>query len=118
MNYLGKTGEDLAVDYLKNQGFEILERNYKNKIGEIDIIGRESGFLVFIEVKARKGADFGIPFDSIGAKKQKKVALVAAKYIQEKKYFGDWRIDAVSVLFTKSGKLPLIELVRNAVIDL
>ena len=51
---IGGQYEDLAAAYLREQGYEILERNYRDRLGEIDVIAREAGYLVFVEVKYRK----------------------------------------------------------------
>jgi len=110
---IGKKAEDLAVDYLKRKGYRIIKRNYANKIGEIDIIGLESGQLVFIEVKARKTALFGLPMESINTRKQNKLRFVAQSYI--KQYGmpkGGCRFDVISIILNKSQ--PDIQLIKNA----
>ena len=70
-----KTGtayEVIAADYLKKQGVQIIEMNYRISRGEIDIIGKEKDTLVFIEVKYRKNASYGYPWEAISVEKQKK----------------------------------------------
>ena len=62
---IGKTGEIKAAKYLESMGVNILERNYQNRFGEIDIIGKEGNILLFIEVKYRKNESFGYPLESI-----------------------------------------------------
>ena len=59
----GKLGENISVDYLIKNGYKILERNYRNKIGEIDIIALYDGILVFIEVKSRSNINYGYAFE-------------------------------------------------------
>ncbi|HHU31161.1 MAG TPA: YraN family protein [Clostridia bacterium] len=110
---IGKKAEDLAVHYLKRNGYRIIQRNYANKIGEIDIVGFENGQLVFIEVKARKTALFGLPMESINTRKQNKLRLVAQSYI--KQYGmpkGGCRFDVISIILNKSQ--PDIQLIKNA----
>lgn len=78
-----KTGaeyEELAADYLKQQGIRILERNYRNRIGEIDLIGRDKEYLIFFEVKYRKNLKTGSPAEAVTAAKQKKICRVADYY--------------------------------------
>ena len=60
-NFFGKIGEDLAVEYLRSKGYEILERNFLCKQGEIDIIALDKNYLVFIEIKARTSNKYGLP---------------------------------------------------------
>ncbi|MFC1666609.1 YraN family protein [Candidatus Omnitrophota bacterium] len=110
----GKRGEDLAVSYLKKQGYKIIEKNYKTKQGEIDIIGRHRGCVCFVEVRARNTRRFGLPEDSINRKKQTQIAKVALSYI---KRFGleeeNCRFDVVSVENVNSIS-PKLKLLRNA----
>lgn len=81
-----KTGsgyEDMAAEFLKNEGYEIRCRNYRNRTGEIDIIAKEGRYLVFIEVKFRSSGDKGGPLAAVGYKKQKTISRVAAYYLLE-----------------------------------
>ena len=81
---IGGRGEDLAVDYLTNQNFEIIERNYHYGHGEIDIIAKEKDILVFVEVKTRKNLEFGPPELSITKNKQRQIRRIAEAYLYEK----------------------------------
>ena len=110
---IGKRAEDLAADYLINNGYRIIQRNFSNKIGEIDLVGTEGGQLVFIEVKARKNNLFGFPQDSVNKRKQAKLRRVAESYLQQ---FGmpreGCRFDVVSMLY--KNQTVSIELIKNA----
>ena len=75
-NDIGKLGEDAAVHYLRRNGYAILHRNYRNKIGEIDIIAADGGSLVFVEVKTRTSSVAGEPYEAVGKEKQKKLKSV------------------------------------------
>ena len=98
-NTYGKRSEIIAEDYLKEKGYKILETNYKNKIGEIDIIAQDKDYIVFVEVKARLSQKFGHPFDAIDERKQQKIQAVASIYLmQNKKYGAKCRFDAISIL--------------------
>ncbi len=77
---LGKRGEDLAVSYLQNHGFRIIERNFKARYGEIDIVSLKDGVLVFIEVKTRIGTAFGTPEEAVTPKKLRDVVRTAEYY--------------------------------------
>lgn len=80
----GVFGESLALRYLVRKGYEVLERNYRSRHGEIDLILRRDGILVFVEVKARRGPGFGDPLEAITPSKQSRVRLMAEAYLAEK----------------------------------
>ncbi len=110
---LGKRGEDLAISFLKNKGFEILERNYRFGHKEIDIIGKDSNTIVFIEVKAGRSKDFGAPQERVNSRKQKSIIEVAQDYMQKRDFRDcDFRFDVVAIDFEK-GKRE-IEHIKNA----
>ncbi len=94
-------GENAACEYLKKQGYEIVERNYSCPIGEIDVIARDrDGVVVFVEVKTRNGTEYGLPEDSVGYAKRRKIILTAQYWAgahgrECKKGF---RFDVISVL--------------------
>ncbi len=78
-----KTGaeyEELAAQYLKEQGYRILERNYRNRFGEIDILARKAAQLVIVEVKYRSTTGYGDPLEAVDARKQKKICRTASYY--------------------------------------
>jgi len=78
---LGSLAERLAARYLTTQGIKIVERNYRCKLGEIDLIGKDKDYLVFIEVRYRKHCDFGTPASSVDVKKQNKLKRAANHYL-------------------------------------
>lgn len=105
--FLGGIGEKLAIKELKKLGYKILEKNFKTKIGEIDIIALDKQTLVFAEVKTRSSDEFGSPSQAVNIKKQKKYFLVATEYLKLKKLFGsECRFDVVEVL---NGKINVIK---------
>ncbi len=77
---IGSEKEELAVKYLQEQGMQILERNFRNRQGEIDIIGRHEGYLVFVEVKYRTGNRQGSPAEAVDYRKQRQICKVADYY--------------------------------------
>lgn len=94
----GKKSETKAVLFLKKHGYKILETNFKNKIGEIDIIAEKDGVIVFIEVKNRSTYRFGRPIEAVDFRKQNKIKKVAEIYLMIKnKYYNDVRFDVVEV---------------------
>ncbi len=91
-------GERLAAKYLKKQGYKILLQNYKEKMGEIDIIAMDGEVLVFAEVKQRASDDFGAPREFVTKEKQRKIKNTAQLYMMKTKHLGNVRFDVVEVL--------------------
>lgn len=110
----GRYGEEVACQYLKKLGYRILERNYRIRGGEIDIVARDGQSLVFVEVKTRYSHEFGPPQESMTIWKIRALLKTARFYIQ-KINWGDkeYRLDFVSVDFAKDKENPVIELMRN-----
>lgn len=108
-NTYGKRSEIIASDFLKKNGYKILEVNYKNKVGEIDVIAKDGECIVFVEVKARKSQRFGHPFDAIDERKQQKIHAVASIYlVQNHKYGTNCRFDAISILGLENPEITHI----------
>lgn len=110
----GNYGETLAINYLKKIGYQILNRNYRIRGGEIDIVAQDKDILVFVEVKTRWSHDYGLPVESITPWKIKALLKTAAFYCVKIKW-GDkpYRLDMVSVDFADSRDNPKIELIQN-----
>ncbi len=109
----GKESEILAVQYLRKQGYKILETNFKTMLGEIDIIAKDKGTLVFVEVKSRHTGRFGSPKLSVTYKKQKKISMVALSYLKSTHQLNvKARFDVVAITYESSN--PKIEIVKNA----
>ncbi len=81
---LGRLGEELTCKYLQSKGYRILERNFRNKLGEIDLIAQEGKVICFIEVKTRKSSQFGAPFEAVGSTKQLRMVRLALCYLKYK----------------------------------
>ena len=110
---LGKKGEELAAGFLKKLRYKILEKNFRCKFGEIDIIELEGKTLVFIEVKTRLSLAYGSPQTSVTPKKKAQLTKIAFFYLQLNRLFHrEARFDVVSIELD-SGK-ERIELIRNA----
>ena len=82
---VGAIKEDMAIEYMEKNGFTILERNYKCKIGEIDIIAKKDNIIRFVEVKYRKDQQYGGAFYAINNKKLEKIYKVASFYVMVNK---------------------------------
>jgi len=95
---LGKSGEDRAAKFLTKSGYRILERNYKTKTGEIDLIALHEGTIVFIEVKTRSNDLFGAPELAVNRRKQIRMIKTALGYIQRKEFHQvPCRFDVVAI---------------------
>ncbi len=111
----GSWGEEQAVRYLLKQGYEIIEMNFRNMLGEIDIIAKNKDVLCFIEVKTRMSLNKGLPVDSITYYKQRKIRQLALSYLKYRYQRIDIKVrfDVVSI-YQRSGQEAEIKLIRNA----
>ncbi len=110
---MGNKGEDLACEYLKRQGYKILERNFRSKLGEIDIIAKEKDTLVFVEVKYRNLPDQEHPKAAVDQRKQGRLSKVALTYLKAKSLL-EYRARFDVVAISQMGPKAEIELIRNA----
>ena len=110
---LGRRGEDLACAELEKRGYVIVERRFRTRCGEIDIVARDAGVLVFVEVRARSGSRFGTPLESVTWKKRQRLSRMAAAYLCHKRLADvACRFDVISI--NERQGAPTIELVRGA----
>lgn len=99
---IGNSGEKICENFLINYKYKILAKNFRNRIGEIDIIALYNGDIIFIEVKARNTLKFGNPCESVTYKKQQKIKSVANYYIYINNLFNkNVRFDVLEVIFNK-----------------
>ena len=109
----GEQGEPLAVWYLKQNGYKIIEQNYRNPLGEIDIIAQEKKTIVFVEVKSRRSVRYGSPKWAVTPQKQRKISMVALYYLKTTRQTdARARFDVVAI--TSNRDEPQIEIVKNA----
>ena len=95
----GTGGEILAVNFLKKKKYKILETNFSNHVGEIDIIAEKDGVIVFVEVKRRQTLQYGRPIEAVDTRKQNKIRKVAEIYLMLKnKTLADVRFDVIEIL--------------------
>ncbi len=96
---LGKKGEDIAADYLRNKGFKIIARNYRDKFGEIDIIAKDRSTWVFVEVKTRHSIRFGLPEEAVTMTKQRQIIRVASNYLLRHQLLDEpVRFDVIAII--------------------
>ena len=105
---IGKEYEDLAIVYLENNGYEILERNFYSKQGEIDIIARENEYLVFVEVKYRNNNKIGHSLEAITHSKKQRI-IKTAKYYIYKKFYGKCPLARVDVVAIQDKEVLLVK---------
>lgn len=111
----GTKGEQLAVNFLKKKGYTILQRNYRRRNGEIDIVCYDHGSIAFVEVKTRYSDTYGPPELSVTEAKKRQIIKVASQYVADKRIEGtSLRFDVVSIFFSPDKKHPKINLLRNA----
>ena len=97
-NEVGKIGEDLAARFLEENGYKIVEQNYKTRYSEIDLVATKGKDLVFVEVRTKIGENFGTPEDTLNNKKLNKVRFNALSYVAFKKWQGHIKIDAICIV--------------------
>jgi putative endonuclease len=97
MNRRGGAAESLAADYLERQGLKVLERNYRCRFGEIDLVARSGALLVFVEVRARESETFGGAAGSITATKRRRIVAAARHFLARRKVDSACRFDVVLV---------------------
>lgn len=110
----GREGESVAIAFLKKKGYRVLEKNFRSKVGEIDIIAEQAGVIVFVEVKARSSHEFGHPLNALTPAKQKKIIQTAQSFLAQKRIRDrPMRFDVVALTSDPSGSWET-ELVVNA----
>jgi putative endonuclease len=108
----GNRGENLAADYLKKKGFDIVARNYRFKRCEIDLIARRDNWTIFVEVKTRSSLSYGQPEEFVSTQQARRIFEAAEEYIFSTNWHGHIRFDIVSV---KLGPIPEIMHFEDAI---
>jgi putative endonuclease len=120
---LGAAGEELAVRHLGARGFEVVDRNFRTRFGELDVVARDARFLVFCEVKTRvvraSDADAALgPFAAIGGRKQRQVRAMAREWLAAGLLEGsrppEIRFDAIGISFDARGRLLALDHLEGA----
>jgi putative endonuclease len=111
---VGKSGEDLACNELARRGYAILERRYRTRAGEIDIVARDGTALVFVEVKTRQSMRCGPPADAVTRAKRRQIVLMASDYLARRRpQARSCRFDVVSVTIDADGTAA-VDVIQNA----
>lgn len=110
----GKLGEKIGEEYLKKQGYRILERNVRSPFGEIDLVARHKRTLVFVEIKTRRSSDFGFPEEAVTAEKRSRLVQLARWYLARyQKTELPVRFDVLAIQF--EGEKHSVRLIQNAI---
>ncbi|RFU19975.1 YraN family protein [Geodermatophilus marinus] len=108
---LGGRGERIAAAYLTHQGLRVLDRNWRCRDGEVDIVAREGSALVFCEVKTRRATGFGHPVEAVTPAKQRRLRVLAQRWLAaHDEHAPDLRFDVVGVLVRQSGPAEVTHL--------
>ncbi len=115
---IGQLGEKLALRHLKKRGYRILDRNFRCRRGEIDIVATQKNYLVFVEVRTKTTLAFGSPEESITQAKRDNLIAAALTYINEHQKLPPlWRIDVVAIELDQKRRSTRIEIIENAISD-
>ena len=111
----GALAEAVAREHLEGRGYRVLATNFRCRSGEIDIVAKHQGQLVFVEVRSRQGTDFGLPRESVGPQKQQRLSRAAATYLKQNR-LGEvsCRFDVVEVMLDSDGRPREITILRDA----
>ena len=113
---VGHAGEAAAVRHLEQQGYRVLARDWRSRLGQIDLVAEDGDTLVLVEVKARRGTTFGTPQESVDARKQRKLRTLLEVYrTQTRRREQPCRIDVVALLLDDNLKVSQVEHIKDAV---
>ncbi len=113
---LGKWGEGVAGRFLQEKGYRLLDTNYRCRWGEVDIVALEGDELVFVEVRTRRGTQYGTPQESVTAAKAQRLVATAQDYLQQRGQEGaEWRIDLIAISLDRDRRVQDIDHLRHAV---
>ncbi len=105
---LGQQGEQFAADHLEERGFRILDRNYRCREGELDIVAAEHRTLVAVEVKTRSGLTYGTPLEAVNSQKRRRLRRLAVNWVvSHGVIFDDIRVDVIAIVKSPSGDFTI-----------
>ncbi len=110
---IGKKGESEAVKYLKNNGYEIIDRNFQKRYGEIDIVAQKNKELVFVEVRSKTGFEFGLPEETVGKEKKRRLMKNVKYYLKYNDFGLPYRIDVIGIVFNKNKEVERLKHYKN-----
>ncbi len=105
---LGAKGEQIAAEYLERESMTVLDRNWRCRDGELDLVARDGTEIVFVEVKTRSGIGFGLPAEAVTSRKAQRIRRLASQWLAE--HIGGWaqvRFDVVGIVLPSSGEATI-----------
>ncbi len=116
---LGDSGERVAALFLEQNGYKILQRSFRTRGGEIDLIAEDADGLAFVEVRMRRGGGMNVPEESLTPRKRARLVAMAQEYLSRHEEFAEraWRIDFVAVELEPGGKVKRVQVIKSAVED-
>ena len=112
---LGRRGEELAAQRFAAEGYEIVARNWRCEVGEVDLVIQDGDDLAIVEVRTRRGQALGTPEESITPNKQARLIALGEAFVQAVDWAGNWRIDVVAVEMDPRGRLLRVDHYENAI---
>lgn len=100
----GRMGEDIALKYLVKKGYKLIDKNARDRYGELDLVMVIESRMIFVEVKARNDICNGLPEDSINTNKLRRLRFAAQRYVYTQKFTGEYQIDTICIIFS-TGKI-------------
>jgi len=114
VNPLGVSGEALAEDHLRGLGYQVVDRDVRTPLGQLDLVAMDGRTLVFVEVKTRAGHGFGLPQEAVDAKKIRKLRQLGLYYLKMHPFRGTVRFDVVGLTLS-DGRLTKVDHIKNAI---
>ncbi|WP_234121138.1 YraN family protein [Clostridium hydrogenum] len=112
---IGNYGENVAEYHLREKGYKILDKNFRCKLGEIDIIAQKDSYIVFVEVKSRYGTIYGNPIEAVTYSKKYKIYKTALAYIQKRNLLNfDFRFDIIEILLNLNDNSHFVNHITDA----
>ena len=114
---LGDSGERVAAMFLEQRGYRILARNFRTRVGEMDLIAEDADGLAFVEVRTRRGDALGSPEESLTPRKRARLLTVAQQFLQAHAGYAEraWRIDLVAIELDRAGRVARMDVIKGAV---
>lgn len=114
---IGDKGEQIAADYLADRGYQLLDKNFITRFGELDLVADEAGTVVFVEVKTRTSTTFGLPEASVTPTKMDRIQNAGLLWLQaHPEAPGDWRIDVIAIMIDHQGEILDIQHFINVIL--
>ena len=115
---IGKFGEDIAIKYLENHGYKILERNYRKPWGEIDVVAQQSDELVFVEVKTQNQGFEWRPEENVTRHKKRQLSKIINTYLKEHRVYSeiDFRVDVLGIIINDKTETAQVEHIQNIIL--